>query len=96
MIELASKIGKVIAIRGNMLIAKSFRVPEIGEEIYDSNGNIVGRVINIFGPVNSPYFRVKLLRGKDVKGYLFTKGGKNDGRGKEGKKGQKELDRRNR
>ncbi|MGC8609918.1 MAG: H/ACA ribonucleoprotein complex subunit GAR1 [Thermoplasmata archaeon] len=94
MSELAIKVGKVIAIRGNMLIAKSFKVPNVGDEVYDSNGKLVGRIINIFGPVNSPYFRVRIEKGKEVKGYLFTKGDKDGGGRKEGKKGHKELDRR--
>lgn len=65
------KLGIVINVRKNTLIAKSIQPPRVGEEVFDSQGNYIGRVSSIFGPVNSPYFRVKMEKERQVGGYLF-------------------------
>ncbi|MDP8011370.1 MAG: H/ACA ribonucleoprotein complex subunit GAR1 [Thermoplasmata archaeon] len=65
------KLGIIINIRKNTLIAKSLQPPRVGEEVFDSQGNYVGKISSIFGPVNAPYFRVKLDRERKISGYLF-------------------------
>lgn len=39
----------------NQLVVKMSQCPKLRSKVYDSNGNSVGRLIRIFGPVNSPY-----------------------------------------
>ncbi|MCI4434879.1 MAG: hypothetical protein RXP30_04610 [Thermoplasmata archaeon] len=82
------KLGNIINIRKDILIARSIKPPRIGEEVFDFRGMPVGQVISIFGPVKSPYFRVKLKKDAKPKGYIF--GGEKNGGGKE--KGKKSVD----
>ncbi|MEM1609896.1 MAG: hypothetical protein QXS52_03525, partial [Thermoplasmata archaeon] len=82
-------LGTIINIKKDTLIAKSIKPPKMNEEVFDYKGNLVGYIINIFGPVKSPYFRVKLKKNTEIKGYVF--GGEKYVRGKE--KGEKGMDR---
>jgi rRNA processing protein Gar1 len=85
-IENLKKLGTIINIRKDILIARSIKPPKIGEEVFDYRGTPIGHVTSIFGPVKSPYFRVRLKNNVKPKGYVF--GGEYNGRGKEkGKKG---------
>lgn len=83
------KLGTIINIRKDTLIARAIKPPRIGEEVFDHRGNKIGLVAGIFGPVKSPYFRVKLMTDVRPKGYVF--GGVEYGRGQE--KGKKSMDR---
>lgn len=62
-------IGKTIIIR-----ASSTRLPSIGDPLYDEQGRRVGVVIDIIGPVTSPFI---VLRGEVRKEY-YRRGGRYD------------------
>jgi len=53
------------------LIGKSLisRPPRIGIKIYNSKGKLVGKIVDIIGPINSPYIVIKPLNEPDVKPY---------------------------
>ena len=53
------------------LIAKvlAHRPPRIGVRVYDSRGRFIGRVIDIIGPVNSPYIVIKPSDHPELKPY---------------------------
>lgn len=53
------KLGKVIRIRGKRkLIVKANFVPKVLQVTYDERLRPIGRVYDVFGPVNSPYVSV--------------------------------------
>ena len=35
--------------------------PKIGSKVVNSSGKTIGRVVDIIGPINSPYVLIKLL-----------------------------------
>ncbi|MGC8663763.1 MAG: hypothetical protein ACP5SF_04680 [Thermoplasmata archaeon] len=72
------KLGIIINVRKNTVIAKSIQPPKVGEEVFDVQGNYIGKISSIFGPVNAPYFRVKLVKERKIGGYLFR--GEKNGR----------------
>ncbi len=53
------------------LIAKvlAHKPPRIGIKIYDSRGKLVGRIIDVIGPVSSPYIVIKPLNHPELKPY---------------------------
>jgi RNA-binding protein len=54
------RLGRVLHISpsGN-IITKIENVPRIGEAVVDENLKTVGRVFDMFGPVNAPYVAIK-------------------------------------
>ncbi|MFQ6051071.1 MAG: H/ACA ribonucleoprotein complex subunit GAR1 [Candidatus Hydrothermarchaeota archaeon] len=53
------KLGKVSHISPqNHLIARTNFLPKIGSTVLSENREIVGRVLDVFGPVNSPYVSI--------------------------------------
>ena len=53
------KLGRVIKIRGGRrLIIKANFAPRILQTVYDDRLRPIGRVYDVFGPVNSPYVSV--------------------------------------
>ena len=47
-----------------IVIAKN-KVPK-NTKIYDSENNLVGRVVDIFGPVNEPYLAISAKKGMRI------------------------------
>ncbi|MEM0118057.1 MAG: Gar1/Naf1 family protein [Conexivisphaerales archaeon] len=47
--------------RSGMLIVKLKKEPKPGQVLYDAKGRMVGKVVEVFGPVKSPYASLKPL-----------------------------------
>lgn len=61
------KIGEVLhVIRGNRAIAKVKAAPKIGLKVFDGKGKLIGKIVDVFGPVKSPYIEVE-VEGQDPK-----------------------------
>lgn len=55
------RLGKVIRIRENKrLIVKANFAPKISQTVYDETLKPIGKVYDVFGPVNAPYVSVIL------------------------------------
>lgn len=55
------EIGKVLHLLcGNRAIAKVKVTPKPGSTIYDIRRKPIGRVVDIFGPVKSPYIEIEV------------------------------------
>ncbi len=72
------KIGTLHAVVGKTVVIRisSEEIPSIGEALYDREGRKVGVVLDIIGPVSSPF---AVLRGEVRKEY-FRRGGRHDGK----------------
>jgi len=70
------RMGKVINVRGNNIIVTANFAPKTFSAVYDSTFKLIGWVIDVFGPVNTPYIRVRLVSDislSDIKGrYLYV------------------------
>ncbi len=67
------KIGVITHItKSNNIVIKAEEIPEINEVVYLKNKSEIGRVIEVFGPVSSPFILVKyngkseVVEGKEV------------------------------
>lgn len=60
--------GKILRkINDKLILARSDKAPKINEKVYDPDGNILGSVYEVFGPVEKPYILIKVLEsGKTV------------------------------
>ncbi|RLE61836.1 MAG: H/ACA RNA-protein complex protein Gar1 [Thermoprotei archaeon] len=73
------RLGKVIRAKGRKIIVKATFAPRINQIVYGYDLNPIGRIADVFGPVNSPY--VSVLLNVNVDGtkylgrYLFIKPG---------------------
>jgi len=47
--------------RSGMLIVKLKKEPKPGQQLFDSKGRPVGKVVEVFGPVSSPYASLRPL-----------------------------------
>jgi len=54
------RLGKIFrkTFRSTYLV-RSGKVPEIGAPVFLRNGKLVGKVVDIFGPVNLPYIEIR-------------------------------------
>lgn len=54
------RLGRVLHVSPSRnVIVKTEKVPRIGETVVDENLKPVGKIVDIFGPVASPYATVK-------------------------------------
>ena len=54
------RIGLVLHVNSNRnIILKAENLPHIGDQVTDENLNPAGTVLDIIGPVNSPYVTVR-------------------------------------
>lgn len=61
------KIGQILhAGSGNKAIAKVDVLPDLGATVFDVRKKPIGVVLDIFGPVSSPYVEVE-VKGQDPK-----------------------------
>lgn len=60
------RAGTIKRIAGSVLIARSETptVPEIGAETVDEHLDSVGRVVDVFGPVDRPYLAITPADGR--------------------------------
>ena len=54
------KAGTVVRLAQGLLVLRSPEadVPDIGATVIDENLDTVGRIVDVFGPVDSPYLAV--------------------------------------
>jgi len=54
------KAGTVVRLAQGLLVLRSpdADVPDIGARVIDENLDTVGRIVDVFGPVDSPYLAV--------------------------------------
>lgn len=50
---------------GNIIL-KARTETRINEKVYNKKGNQIGKVFDIFGPVNSPFISIRLKDGQEV------------------------------
>lgn len=50
---------------GNIIL-KAQTETRINEEIFDKKGNIIGKVFDIFGSVNSPYLSIRIKDSQEI------------------------------
>lgn len=50
---------KILHIRPRGLVARGDQAPKMGQSVLDSSKRRIGNVVDIFGPVSSPYFLIK-------------------------------------
>ncbi|NHV45404.1 MAG: hypothetical protein HA493_02030 [Candidatus Verstraetearchaeota archaeon] len=61
------KIGKIINIsKSNLVTIKAYSLVKPGSRILSKNGNYLGIVVDVFGPIHSPYISVKPENIKDI------------------------------
>ncbi|MCC6013166.1 MAG: Gar1/Naf1 family protein [Candidatus Verstraetearchaeota archaeon] len=77
------KIGKIINIsKSNLVTIKSNSPVKLGSRILLKNGNCLGIVVDVFGPIHSPYISVKPENIKDIvigsEVYIMKKRGRED------------------
>ncbi|MFQ6085673.1 MAG: Gar1/Naf1 family protein [Candidatus Bathyarchaeia archaeon] len=54
------ELGKIIHVsRSGLLILRSNQAPKIGQKLHDGSSKIIGVVVDVFGPVSSPYISIK-------------------------------------
>ncbi len=61
------KIGKIINIsKSNLVTIKAYFPVKPGSRILSKNGNNLGIVVDVFGPIHSPYISIKPENIKDI------------------------------
>lgn len=59
-------LGKTMHVsRSGLLTVKTDNLPKIGSQAFHRGRTHLGTIIDVFGPVSSPYASVKLRRGID-------------------------------
>lgn len=70
------RMGRIINIIERRIIVSSNFVPKIYSAVYDSDLKLIGWVTDVFGPVNTPYIRVRMkpnISPQAIKGeYLYV------------------------
>lgn len=60
---MVSRLGEVVNVSGKTIIVQGKRVsPQIvGKIVIDKNMKNIGRVVDVFGPVDAPYAKIVLF-----------------------------------
>jgi len=66
------KIGTGFRTVGDKLLVKLSIVPEINRKVYTEDGQEVGKLVDIIGPVKSPIGVVASPSGYEVQGKIIT------------------------
>jgi rRNA processing protein Gar1 len=53
--ESLKRIGIILGVREGKLIAKLNREVSLSTKIYKKNGELLGKIVRLFGPVREPY-----------------------------------------
>lgn len=82
------RLGKVMHATKRGLVLRVERVPELGRAVYDGERRRVGSVLDVFGPVGSPYATIRPAQGMAHEALtalmdreLFTREGEPHGKG---------------
>ncbi len=57
------KLGRILHGNEQFLVARADWVPKIGIKVQDTSRKPIGRITDVFGPVNSPYLTIQPTRG---------------------------------
>ncbi|MDI6819509.1 MAG: Gar1/Naf1 family protein [Candidatus Hodarchaeaceae archaeon] len=57
------RLGKVMHVTKRGLVLRVEGVPELGRAVYDGERRRVGSVLDVFGPIGSPYAMVRPAQG---------------------------------
>lgn len=61
--EVLSEIGRVLRTsKSNLILAKIKSPPKLGSPVYLKDGRKLGVIVDVFGPVSSPYALIKPTR----------------------------------
>ncbi|MEW6593186.1 MAG: Gar1/Naf1 family protein [Candidatus Hadarchaeota archaeon] len=66
-------LGKVLHLTGREIIVKGEKTPKLGITAVNSKNRTIGRIYEIFGPINSPYISIRPASGlsrKDLEGLV--------------------------
>jgi rRNA processing protein Gar1 len=59
--------------KSGKLVVKGTLTPKAGRKLYDEKGAEVGRAVEVFGPIKTPYISVRLAKGVDSEALLKQK-----------------------
>jgi len=60
------KIGRILHISPSQkAVIKTSRPLRIGERVFDGDKRFIGKVFDVFGPINSPYVEVDLQNNRE-------------------------------
>ncbi|MEW6222922.1 MAG: Gar1/Naf1 family protein [Candidatus Hadarchaeota archaeon] len=66
-------LGKVLHLTAREIIVKGEKTPKLGITAVNSKNRTIGRIYEIFGPINSPYISIRPASGfskKDLEGLV--------------------------
>ncbi len=60
---MVSRFGEVITVSGNTVVVKGDKInpQHVGKVVIDKQMKNIGRVVDVFGPIDSPYAKVILF-----------------------------------
>lgn len=64
------KAGRLLHVLPSGGIGRFEIQPKLGQAVYEKSGVRIGNIVDIFGPVNNPYVRIKPASGVDLKQYV--------------------------
>ena len=69
------RVGEVVRTAQGLAVVRSpdDGYPDLGTEVVDQNLDVVGRVVDVFGPVDRPYVAVSPVDGVVLAGLLGEK-----------------------
>jgi len=66
------KIGTGFRTVGDKLIVKLSVVPEVNRKVYSEDGQEIGKLVDIIGPVKTPFGVVMTEKGADFQGKVIS------------------------
>lgn len=66
------KIGTGFRMLGDKLIVRLSIVPDMNTKVYDEEGNEIGKIVDIIGPVKAPFGVVTAPGGHDYQGKIIS------------------------
>lgn len=66
------KIGTGFRMVGDKLIVRLSAVPSMNTKVYTENGDDAGKLVDIIGPVKSPFGVVSTANARDLQGKVIS------------------------
>ncbi|MCS6769218.1 MAG: hypothetical protein NZ570_02135 [Candidatus Caldarchaeum sp.] len=60
-------MGDVVRVDEKSILVRAHTAPKLASKAFDSRGRLIGYVSNVFGPVATPYVKVKMAEGLAVR-----------------------------